>query len=67
MSALWVSALAGFLLSLLCILYIDSIRVHPSSCVVVITKSSISIKSCDHLPDLTSLKDFDLSGIDCTL
>lgn len=67
MSALWISALAGFLLSLLCILYIDSIRVPPSNCVVVITKSSISIRSCDHLPDLTGLKDFNLSGVDCTL
>lgn len=67
MSTLWFSALAGFLLSLLCILYIDSIRVQPSSCVVVITKSSISIKSCDHLPDLTGLKGFNLSGVDCTL
>lgn len=49
------------------VVYIDSLRVSPSDCVIVITKSSITIRSCEQVPDLSVLKNFNLSGVDCTL
>nr|QFZ79276.1 triple gene block protein 3 [Sweet potato chlorotic fleck virus] len=67
MPPLWVTALVGFLVCFITVLYIDSVRVVPSDCVIVITKSSITIRSCEQIPDLSVLKTFNLSGIDCTL
>nr|AJS10767.1 triple gene block protein 3 [Sweet potato chlorotic fleck virus] len=67
MPPLWVTALIGFLLCLMTVVYIDSIRVVPSECLIVITKSSITIRSCKQIPDLSELKTFNLSGVDCTL
>nr|WND63742.1 triple gene block proteins 3 [Sweet potato chlorotic fleck virus] len=67
MPPLWITALIGFLLCFMTVVYIDSVRVVPSNCVIVITKSSITIRSCEKVPDLSVLKTFNLSGVDCTL
>nr|QZI85219.1 MAG: triple gene block protein 3 [Zhejiang betaflexivirus 1] len=67
MPSLWITALIGFLLCYTIVVYIDSIRVVHNDCVIVITKSSITIKSCEQVPDLSALMNFNLSGIDCTL
>nr|AMR69111.1 triple gene block protein 3 [Sweet potato chlorotic fleck virus] len=67
MPPLWVTALIGFLLCLMTVVYIDSVRVVPSDCVIVITKASITIRSCKQIPELSVLQTFNLSGVDCTL
>ncbi|QCG75825.1 TGB3 [Sweet potato virus F] len=67
MPPLWITSLIGFLFSLVVILLLEGFRVAPSNCVIIITKSSISISSCEDIPDLTALQGFNLSGVDCTL
>nr|WID94043.1 triple gene block protein 3 [Sweet potato chlorotic fleck virus] len=67
MPPLWITALIGFLLCFMTVVYIDNVKVVPSDCVIVITKSSINIRSCNQIPDLSVLKNFNLSGVDCTL